>query len=390
MLNADILGVISQSSEAFVAFRRELHLNPELGFNEIETTKRILSKLSELGIKGETFDQLTGCFVTLGPRVLENAILLRADIDALPIQDLKDCEYRSKVDGKMHACGHDVHTTILVGALNALSKIPNLKRPVVGLFQPAEELGTGAKAVVERGILEGVTSAIGFHVEPNLPVGTIAIRPGAMCACVIEFEIEFKGKSAHGARPHLGHDAVLSACQFVSQCYSLIPRRIDARNPHVLTFGAIHGGSKANIVSESCKLQATIRAFSSEIARKVLDQVRRVAEGICLIHETHHELNLLLDLPAVVTDGHVAQCIKQSASAILGIENVIIDFPTSLGGEDFGVYLDYIKGGMFRVGVASPGKDAPSLHSQNFDVDERVIEIGVKVLVGATLALMED
>jgi amidohydrolase len=209
-----------------------------------------------------------------------------------------------------------------------------------------------------------------------------------MCACVIEFNLEFQGKSAHGARPYLGHDTILCASQFVSECYSLIPRKIDARVPHVITFGAISGGTRSNIIAESCMLKATIRAFNTETARKVLEEAKRVAEGICIIHETTYKLDILLDLPAVVTDPYIADCVKKGAISILGNENVVKDFPTSLGGEDFGVYLEHLKGGMFRLGVASPGKDAPALHAQNFDVYEEVIAVGVKVLVNSVLEMI--
>lgn len=387
MLEAEIIQLVSSMNEDLINFRRSLHEHPEVSFEEKETTKKIVDELSRHGLKAETFNDLTGCVVRLGSSDDNNAILLRADIDALPLQDNKSCEYRSKVAGKMHACGHDVHSTILVGALSILSKMENLKRPIVGLFQPAEEVGLGARAVVNMGVLNGVGHVLGLHVEPNLPVGTISIKPGPMCACVIEFNLEFQGKSAHGARPYLGHDTILCASQFISECYSLIPRKIDARDPHVITFGAINGGTRANIIAESCIIKATIRAFNTDTARKVLEEVKRVAEGICIIHETSYHLDILLNLPAVVTDPHIADSVIKGATSVLGSENVIKDFPTSLGGEDFGVYLEHLKGGMFRLGVASPGKDAPALHAQNFDVDEEVIAVGVKVLVSSVLEI---
>lgn len=389
MLSPEILERIAVVSDEMIAFRRELHQYPETGFEEKETTDRIVTRLGQYGLVAERFQDITGCKVRVGHGE-GKAVYLRADIDALPLQDIKSCEYHSKVKGKMHACGHDVHTSIVLGAMTVLSKVDSLKRPIIGLFQPAEELGQGAKAVLEKVGIEDAERIVGLHVEPTLPVGTVAIKPGPVCACVIEFEIEFKGKSAHGARPHLGADAVYSACEFVNQCYSLINRRIDAREPNVITIGAIHGGMKSNIVSESCQLKATIRAFSTDVARKVLGEVRRVAEGICLMHETHHELRVTIDLPAVVSDKDAARSVATAAKEVLGGEQVIEDFPTSLGGEDFGVYLENIKGAMFRLGVMGAGKEAPQLHSQMFDIDEKAIQVGIKVMVASALQMMNE
>lgn len=388
MLAPETIDLIDKIVPDMIAFRRELHMNPELGFQEFETTKSIINKLAEYGLEASSFDNVTGCMIRLGASG-ENAIALRADIDALPLQDMKDCEYKSRNDGQMHACGHDVHTTILLGALVVLSKL-NLDRSVVGIFQPAEEVGDGARALINEGVLRDIKEIIGLHVEPLLPVGSFSIRPGPQCACVIEFDLEFKGQSAHGARPHLGNDAVLSACQFVNQCYSFVHRRIDAREPHVITFGAINGGSRANIVSESCSLKATIRAFNTDTGEKVLEEVKKIAEGIALMHEVQFDLNIVLKLPAVVNDKAVADKLASAVAAGLGADSVKTDFPASLGGEDFGAYLEHVPGAMFRLGVASGDNKAPALHSQNFDIDEEAIVLGIKAMVASSLKLLES
>ncbi|HMO16531.1 MAG TPA: M20 family metallopeptidase [Oligoflexia bacterium] len=373
-----------------IEFRRLLHQNPELSFKELETTKRISSFLENEGLNTIKFKDLTGLFVELEGVANDSLplILVRADIDALPIKDLKECSYKSKNDGVMHACGHDVHTTSVLGMILILNelrhKIPFRVRAV---FQPAEELGLGALALVKQDILSGVDYAISLHVDPLVPLGKIAIRSGPINATVREIKITFKGRPTHAARMYQGIDAIGAACSFVNMAYADIPRRIDARDPHLLYFGSFHGGYASNIVADEVTILGTIRAFTSEVSDKILDELMLIGKAVSLSSGADFHLEENINVKPVINNPLVSNAIYEAGKNILGEKNIITDLPASMGGEDFGAIMEHVPGAMMRLGVAPECGKAPPVHTQYFDVPEECIFIAASILAESVLKL---
>lgn len=395
----DINSLIDSFSEELITFRRELHSEPELGFREFETTKKIKDFLLKEGISSKKFEQSTGLYTYLEPEDLKSSeknsdnktIMLRADIDALPIQDEKTVSYHSKRPGVMHACGHDVHSAILVGVLRALSKRKEtLPCRVKGIFQPAEELGEGANSLIKQGVLSGVDYAVGLHVDPTIPLGTIAIRNGTINAGIIDFELRFNGTTAHAGRPHMGVDAIAATAHFISTCYALTPRKRDSREAVVLHFGVIEGGAASNIVAESCVVRGGIRGFSNEVTKQTLEDIKKIGEATAITFNASFELKVNVQLAPVLNDKTVAEAIQRAAVSIVGEDRVITDLPTSMGGEDFGAYSMEIPGAMFRLGVDTIRSKPPYLHTPTFDIDESAIAIGCKIMAKTVYELSKD
>jgi len=395
----DINSLIDSFSEEVITLRRELHSEPELGFREFETTKKIKEFLFREGILSEKFEESTGLYTYLEPKEFKTGeknsalktVMLRADIDALPIQDDKTVGYHSKRAGVMHACGHDVHSAILVGTLRALSKSKEtLPCRVKGVFQPAEELGEGANSLIKQGVLKGVDYAIGLHVDPSIPLGTVAIRSGTINSAIIDFELMFHGKSAHSGRPHMGVDAIAATAHFVSTCYALTPRKRDAREAVVLHFGVIEGGVKSTIVAELCTVKGSVRGFSNEVTKNTLEEIRKIGEATAITFNASFELKVNVQLPPVSNDKGVAEAIHRAAISVIGEDRIITDLPTSMGGEDFGAYSMEIPGAMFRLGVDPIRSKPPYLHTPTFDIDESAIAIGCKVMAQSVYELSKE
>lgn len=372
-------------------FRKDLHMHPELSFKEFETTKKIVSKLESFDLSPKTFPETTGVFVDICSNNKEaKTVLLRADIDALPIQDEKDVSYRSRNSGVMHACGHDVHTTVLLTALKALSS-SNLSLPfnVKGVFQPAEELGEGARSLINQGVLENVNYAISLHVDPTIPVGSLAVKPGPINAGITSFAITFIGSSAHGARPHLGVDAIQIAAQFISTAYAKVPRSVDARDSMVLHFGTINGGRAMNFVADSCTITGALRTFKNETMKEAVDELRKVAESTAVMFGGSVDFTVKTQMPAVINENLISDSIYYAAEKIIGKNQVITDLPSSMGGEDFGAFLQHVPGGMFRLGIANIKENTHMLHTPLFDAEEESISIGAKTLALSVFELAE-
>ncbi len=357
-------------------------MHPELGFEEYETTKKIISELSNQGISGIPFPQTTGLYVELPSSApAAKSVLLRADIDALPIQDEKDAAYRSRREGVMHACGHDVHTTVLISALQALkqAEVP-LPLGVRGVFQPAEELGKGALSLIEQGVLKDIDYAVSLHVDPMIPFGSIAVKPGPINAGITSFTITFRGASAHGARPYLGVDAVQLAAQFITTAYAKVPRSVDSRDPMVLHFGTIQGGRSMNALADSCTITGAIRTLKNEVMKDAVEELRKVGEATVMMFGGGFDFRIDTQMSPVVNDPFVSDAMYRAACEVVGRNQVITDLPTSMGAEDFGAFMQHVPGAMFRLGVADIKENAHMLHTSLFDVQEEAIAIGAKVM----------
>ncbi len=399
---------LAQLAEKQIQIRRHLHSHPELSGEEVETTRFIAANLKSAGLEPAVCrsdrDVETGTFadVTIGNPAPDSPLIgLRCDIDALPLLDAKSVEYRSMNPGVTHACGHDGHTAIVLGtglAAAALQKVwrEKLKDQADAepfglrlrlIFQPAEETSFGADWLVAQGAMQGVDAILGLHVDPERLAGRAGIRYGVLTANCDDVEIVVEGRGGHAARPHHSVDPIAAASHLVGSLYEFLPRRVDSRHPAVLTFGSIHGGTTANVIPDSVELQGTLRT-TDPVSRDTLKiEIDRICSGAELSTGARIRRRFFCPLGAVVNDPRVTALLEQSAKSVLGAENIdIIPLP-SMGGEDFSVYLNYVPGAMLRLGCRPPGQDGHFLHSPKFDLDEKVLSLGSRILLRTALFL---
>ncbi len=372
------------------ATRRFLHANPEPSGLEFQTAELLFGRLERAGIPCRMIPSGRG--VVAGPEFEGTgpAFGIRADIDALHIHDLKDVPYRSTRDGMMHACGHDAHATMALGASLALWNCrESLPGPIPwrALFQPAEETGEGAHEMIAAGAVDGVEALVALHVDPDLAVGRIAQRSGVMTAICQDLHVVVQGVGGHAARPHLSTDPIAAAVQFVSAVYQLVPRSVDTREAAVVTFGVFQAGASPNVIPDRVILQGTARTLSKASAARVQERIRQIAAGLAEATGNTIEVAMENELGSVVNDPAVtAQCVL-AAAEVVGTDRVIpIPLP-SMGGEDFAGYLSRTPGCLLRLGVASDDLPRHHLHSPHFDLDERALAIGAKVLAHSVVHL---
>ncbi|MFP4599024.1 MAG: M20 metallopeptidase family protein [Persicimonas sp.] len=378
-----------------ISLRRELHSHPELSHKEYETTAMLAATLEDIGFEVHVREEGTGFYADLVPDGFnpktDPTVAIRTDIDALPIKELNDIPYRSQDDGVMHACGHDVHMTVATGAGIAIKEVcENLSGRLRLLYQHAEEVSPGGAAeMVSFGAVEGVDAILALHCDPELEVGRIGVREGHLTAAFDRFEFKIIGKSGHGARPHHCTDPVRVATQVANALYQVPSQYFDSRDSVVISIGAIYGGDSPNVIPEEVTMTGTIRTLSSESRAKMEPLLQKVAGGICMGHGASYELDIESGAPSVFNDSKVIGVVEDVAREVLGDTGVYeIPLP-SMGGEDFAYYLQHTPGAMFRLGTAGPGPRARHfLHSSKFDVDERAIGIGARILARSALELM--
>ena len=362
--------------EALVATRRDLHRHPELSFEEHRTAGIVAERLRGLGLSPRTGVGRTGVtadpFGDGAPRVL-----LRADMDALPLAEATEAPYASEESGKMHACGHDGHVAIGLATAGRLSKSPLAAR-FRFLFQPAEEGAGGAEACVRDGALDGIAAAVGLHLWNQLPVGAVGVNRGALMAAVDEFAIEIEGPGGHGAAPHETRDTILAAARIVDALQSVVAREISPLEPAVVTIGTIQGGSAFNVIPTRVRLTGTARSFSEAVALALPEKIGRIVSGTAAAAGVGARVEYRRINRATVNDGGLAEVLIETAGKILGEENVETDTRT-LGGEDMSVFLSRVPGCFFFVGSAPEGAHRPH-HSPVFDFDERALAVGTVVL----------
>jgi amidohydrolase len=362
-----------------VALRRDLHQNPELAWAERRTAGRVAAFLEGAGIEVRAGVAGTGMVASArgaGPRT----VLLRVDMDGLPIQEQSDAPYASRVPGVMHACGHDGHTAIGAAAARVLGG----RRPagtVRVLFQPAEEGEGGAHGVIADGVLDGVDVVLGIHLWNELPVGTIGVKAGPLMAAVDRLRIVVRGRGGHGGPPHPPADPVVAAAQVVVALQSVVAREVSPLDSAVLTLGAIHGGQAFNVIPDEVTLTGTVRTFDAELRRSMPERIGRVASGVASALRCQAEVEVRPGNPAVVNDAAVAALARRAAARVVGEEGVVEPQPT-MGGEDMAVYFERVPGCFVFVGSANPerGLDQPH-HSPRFDFDETALLIGCEFLV---------
>ena len=388
----DIDAAIQSKAPDLIELRRYLHERPELSLHEFETTDYLAKKLKALGFVVHIRPEKVGFYADLIPDNFDpktqKTIAVRCDLDALPIEEKTEHPYISKNPGIMHACGHDAHMSVITGIAEALAAhtLPGRLRLI---YQHAEETSPGGSSdMIDFGVLEGVESILGVHVEPKIRAGKIGIKAGAFTAAFDIFEIQIFGKTGHGARPHHCIDPIFVMTQVANALYNVIGRRIDARDPMTFSIGKIEGGSAYNVIPDSAFMGGTIRTLSVENREQIEPLLRQVIAGICQAQGADFELNILRGSPAIINDGPLSRIVRQAAVETIGEENVIDMQLPSMGSEDFSEYLKTVPGAMFRLGVADRD-NAPMLHSSLFTIDEKALCIGTRVLTRSVLKLFE-
>ncbi|MET7437433.1 amidohydrolase [Streptomyces sp. NPDC004082] len=378
-----------------VAFRRDLHMHPELGNQEFRTTAAIKARLEQAGLAPRVLNTGTGLVCDIGldggaPADGRPMLALRADIDALPIPDTKaDCAYRSTVPDRAHACGHDVHTTVVLGAglvLAGLHREGRLPQPVRLIFQPAEEvLPGGALDAIESGALEGVGRIIAVHCDPKVDAGRIGLRHGPITSACDRLEVSLDGAGGHTARPHLTTDLVTAVARVAVDVPAVVARRIDARSGLSVTWGRIESGHACNVIPQHAELSGTVRCLDLDAWRQAPDLLHAAIDEIATLHRAKSEINYVRGVPPVVNDPVVADLLRDAMTTRLGPHSVE-DTTQSLGGEDFSWYLEQVPGAMARLGVRTPGeRGGRDLHQGDFDADETAIKVGVELFTAAAL-----
>jgi amidohydrolase len=367
--------------DAIIALRRDLHQHPELAYEETRTAGQVVEFLKGAGLEVRTGVGGTGIIASAGPRG-GRTVLLRVDLDGLPIQEQSDAPYASQVPGRMHACGHDGHVAMGAGAARVLAG-----RPLIGgvrvLFQPAEEGEGGAQAVMRDGGLDGVDVVLGIHLWNELPVGTLGVKPGPLMAAVDRLKIVVHGRGGHGGMPQRAADPVVAAAHVVTALQTLVSREVSPLQSAVVTVGSIHGGEAFNVIPDEVTLLGTIRSYDHELRRSMPDRIRRIASGIAEGLGCRAVVEVNAGNPAVINDPQVAEIARRAATRVVGADKVVEPEP-SMGGEDMAVYFEKVPGCFVFVGSANPARGLnQSHHSPRFDFDEDALAIGCEFLVQA-------
>jgi amidohydrolase len=375
-----------------VEWRRHLHQRPELSFREQITAEYVSQKLQEWGIEHQTGIAQTGIVAIIegtktNSEIIPNrkVLAIRADMDALPIQEENDVPYRSQHDGVMHACGHDGHTAIALTTAYYLSQHRNdFAGTVKIIFQPAEEGPGGAKPMVEAGVLQNpdVDAIIGLHLWNNLPLGTVGVRTGALMAAVEAFRCTILGKGGHGAMPHQTIDSIIVSAQIVNALQTIVSRNVDPIESAVVTVGELHAGTALNIIADTARMTGTVRYFNPAMTGYFGKRVEQVIAGICQIHGASYELDYQHLYPPVINNAQITDLVRSVALDVVETPAGIMPECQTMGGEDMSFFLQAVPGCYFFLGSANPAKDlAYPHHHPRFDFDETALGMGVEIFV---------
>lgn len=376
-------------AERLIAFRRDLHRHPELGWKEVRTTDRICAELERLNLSYRRITGATGVVADLpGPRGVP-AVALRADIDALPIHEETGLDFASGVEGVMHACGHDGHTSILLGAAELLSQGDPLPAPVRLIFQPAEEVGDGALEMIKHGALEDVGVIFGGHIDRHFPCGVLAVTDGVVNASTDTFIINVTGKGGHAARPHETVDAVVVGSLMVIALQTIVSREVNPAYPSVVTVGRFEAGTISNVIAARCRMEGTIRAQDEEVRSHLKKSLERMALAVGQLHGANVEVDLIEGLPVLTNTASVVGIARRAAELTVGAENVDAMKTANMGGEDFAYYLHHVPGCYIRYGAQIDGFEFPA-HSSKFVFDESILVTGARFLETAARLAGEE
>jgi amidohydrolase len=395
-LVSDLDAFLKVREREFIDFRRDLHANPETGYAERRTTRLVAARLSAAGLAPVILPRGTGLLTDIGtgesPGDTERAVVaLRADLDALPMTDEKDVPYRSTVPGACHACGHDVHTSVLLGTglfLATRAEAGLLPGRVRLIFQPAEEVGTGAQDVIAAGGLASVGRIFALHCDPRLDVGKVGVRSGAITAACDYVKVTVTGPGGHTARPHLTADVVYALGKIVTELPAALSRRVDPRSSLSLVWGRMSAGSAANAIPDEGIAEGTVRCLDDEAWRDAPAMVEGLVQAVAAAYGVTAELSYLRNVPPTVNESASAGMFSTAAAAALG-PDAVITTKQSLGGEDFAWYLESVPGALARLGTRAAGAVVQhDLHQPSFDVDERAIGIGIRALAATALTAL--
>jgi amidohydrolase len=372
-----------------VAVRRDLHAHPELAFHETRTTDVVLDHLRTFGLAPKQLPDGTGAVCEIGePDPAAPLIALRADIDALPITDLKQVSYRSTTEGLCHGCGHDAHTAILLGAAEQLAANPPPEGRLRLIFQPAEEtVPGGALSVIAAGALEGVEQAYALHCDPRLETGQLGLRVGGITAACDRVEVDLAGDGGHTARPHMTQDVVYAMGQLITELPGLLSRRVDPRAALTFVWGAANAGSAANAIPMQGRLRGTLRAFGHDAWMNAEPLVRELVAQIVAPSGVRADVTYVRGVPPVVNHPEAVALQSRAVTSALGT-GARADTEQSMGGEDFAWYLERVPGALARLGVRRPGERAFDLHQGTFDIDEAALAVGVRYTVALAHAAL--
>jgi amidohydrolase len=385
---ADELAIaIDQRFERMREVRRHLHQHPEPSGHETQTTRYLASLLASENLEPKIVAGGRGLWVDSNESTAPQ-IGIRADIDALWIQDEKTVDYRSRKEGLMHACGHDAHAAIVLGAITTLAELDRLGKlpwPVAcrAIFQPAEETNQGAIEMVQAGALAGLTDLLGVHMDPSRRVGTVGIRHGDFTADCHEVTIEIHGHGAHAARPHEAVDPIAIAAQLITSVYLFVPRSTDSQDAVVVTFGKIHGGHASNVIPDHVILNGTMRTLDPDVSARTINHIARLAGGLASASGARIDIQWHSGPPPVKNDPSLVNLLADASRVVVGNSGVHPIRRPSMGGEDFANYLTHVRGAMFRLGSAPSDEPAPLLHNPLFDIDERSLRIGAQIMAHA-------
>lgn len=377
-------------SEELIEWRRDFHMHPETGFDVHRTAKIVADELEKMGYRVKRGVGKTGVVADIGEG--GKMVAIRADMDALPLQELNESEYKSTVENKMHACGHDSHTAMALGAAQILaSEKPNGR--IRFLFQPSEETAdeegkSGAVRMSEEGAMEGVDYVIAQHVDPTQPVGTIAINAGPCSGGVDSWFGVIKGKGGHGAHPHTTVDPFFLLAQIIIALNGITSRRLDPFAPAVVSIGSLNGGFTENVIPDSIKITGTIRFTTPEVQKQIHAEIKRAFE-VARTLGGDYELKIEIGAPPMINNEQVSSLIEAVGKDLLGLEHVQ-EMHNSLGAEDFGSFLERAPGAMYTLGVRKKGHEGYLLHHPQFDLDERALPIGTAVLVETALRFLKS
>lgn len=375
-----------------VEWRRQIHQKPELGFQEQLTSEFVAKKLQEWGIEHQTGIAKTGIVAivqgqgeTSNTNLTEKVLAIRADMDALPIQELNEVPYRSQHDGVMHACGHDGHTAIALGTAYYLQQHrKEFCGTVKFIFQPAEEGPGGAKPMIEAGVLKNpdVDAIIGLHLWNNLPLGTAGVRAGALMAAVESFKCTIFGKGGHGAMPHQTIDSVVVAAQIVNAIQTIVARNVNPIESAVVTVGELHAGTKGNIIADTARMSGTVRYFNPAFADFFKQKVDDIIAGVCQAHGASYDLDYWSLYPATINDAGMAKLVSSVAEEVVEPLLGVVPECQTMGGEDMSYFLQQVPGCYFFLGSANSEKNLTYPHHHpRFDFDETALAMGVEIFV---------
>ncbi|OGL64949.1 MAG: hypothetical protein A3I72_06395 [Candidatus Tectomicrobia bacterium RIFCSPLOWO2_02_FULL_70_19] len=379
-----------------VETRRAIHMQPELGYEEHETARRVAAALAEWGLEVRTGIARTGVVGVLRTGRPGPTLGIRADMDALPIEEANDVPYRSRAAGKMHACGHDAHTAMLLGAARLLAQNPQWLEGCGGsvkfIFQPAEEGRAGGRLMVEEGVLEDprVDLAIAAHVLPSLPAGTVGTRSGPVLAASDKFNIKVRGKGSHAAQPHLSRDPILVAAHIITALQAIVSRNVEPFDAAVVSVTRLEAGTAYNIIPEEASLMGTLRTHRAETRQALKRRMEETIRGVASAFGAEAAFEFIPGYPPLVNSAQATGLIERAARGVLGEEKVV-EMPLSMGGEDFAYIALERPAAMFRVGVRNEARGiVHGLHSNRFDLDEDALPVGSAVFAQAACAFLRD